>query len=95
MDHGEQVGGLGARGLWGKQERGVATGLSTLSEEGANLSEVTTELPSSLFSPRHPTTQDREPSSQREEQTGWLAGDVVFLFVFHTMPQKNILLMCN
>lgn len=23
------------------------------------------------------------------------AGDVVFLFVLHTMPQKNILLICN
>jgi hypothetical protein len=34
-------------------------------------------------------------ASQREGQARWLAGDIVFLFVFYTMPQKNILLICN
>jgi hypothetical protein len=66
-----------------------------LSEERVNLSEAHTELPCYLRSPRHPITQDREPANQREGQTGWPAGDVVLLFVFCTMPQKNILLMCN
>lgn len=59
------------------------------------LSEAHTELPCYLLSPRHPVTQDGEPANQREGQTGWPAGDVVLLFVFCTMPQKNILLMCN
>lgn len=31
----------------------------------------------------------------REGQARWPARDVVFSFVLHTMPQKNILLICN
>lgn len=48
-----------------------------------------------IYSPQASTTQDRVPANQREGQPGWLAGDVVFFFVLCTMPQKNILLMCN
>lgn len=82
MDHG------------GSRKEQKTTGLST-PEERVNLSEVDAELPCYPLSPRHPIPQDRQPANQREGQTGWLAGDVVLLFVFCTMPQKNILLMCN
>lgn len=76
----------------GKSRKHLA---SPRSGERVNLSEVNAELPCYPLSPRHPIPQDGEPANQREGQTGWLAGDVVLLFVFCTMPQKNILLMCN
>ena len=82
----------------GGKERGRKAVPLVLSGERANPSEASGSCSGPAFlapiPPRPPAGPLPLPAEGGARMLG-PAGDVVFLFVLHTMPQKNILLICN